>query len=633
MNDFASSVPRETVDSLPDAPGVYRYLDADGQVLYVGKAKSLKKRVGSYFHGANSARIQAMLAKARDLAIIVTASEADALILEANLIRRLQPPYNVLLKDDKSHPWLRLTINHPFPRLTLHRGPKHPGERYFGPYPSVHAVRETLKWLQGIFPLRQCEERQFTTRRRPCLQHQIKRCHAPCMGLIDSESHGRWVKEAILFLEGRDRQLIEGLTQAMWEAAETRRFEEAARLRDRIKAIRHVQEQRRGNLKEGTDLDVLSITTSDGPAVIEIFFIRDGIQLGNQAHFPDNTEDLAPAEVLESFIAQFYAPGQIDAEDEARDGREKSTSALETPLPPPEILVNLAPPERGWLEVTLSRLRGGAVKIRVPERGEKRRLVDLALTNAETAKIRSLSGKRANRQRLAELAEILELPRAPERIEAFDISHIQDTHVVASLVAFGPEGMIKKDYRRFAIRDPDAIDDTSRMAEVLRRRFRDADASDADWPDLVLLDGGKGQLNAVVEVAGDLGITGVTFCAIAKGPDRDAGKETLFLPGRSEAIILPERSSVLFMLQNIRDEAHRFAVTYHRGSRGKELVRSALDDIPGVGPNRKKALLRRFGSVRALRAADVEELEAVPGISAALAETIVHHLRNIQETT
>ncbi|WP_420904551.1 excinuclease ABC subunit UvrC [Candidatus Magnetaquiglobus chichijimensis] len=626
-------MPRETVDSLPDAPGVYRYLDADGQVLYVGKAKSLKKRVGSYFHGANSARIQAMLAKARDLAIIVTASEADALILEANLIRRLQPPYNVLLKDDKSHPWLRLTINHPFPRLTLHRGPKHPGERYFGPYPSVHAVRETLKWLQGIFPLRQCEERQFTTRRRPCLQHQIKRCHAPCMGLIDSESHGRWVKEAILFLEGRDRQLIEGLTQAMWEAAETRRFEEAARLRDRIKAIRHVQEQRRGNLKEGTDLDVLSITTSDGPAVIEIFFIRDGIQLGNQAHFPDNTEDLAPAEVLESFIAQFYAPGQIDAEDEARDGREKSTSALETPLPPPEILVNLAPPERGWLEVTLSRLRGGAVKIRVPERGEKRRLVDLALTNAETAKIRSLSGKRANRQRLAELAEILELPRAPERIEAFDISHIQDTHVVASLVAFGPEGMIKKDYRRFAIRDPDAIDDTSRMAEVLRRRFRDADASDADWPDLVLLDGGKGQLNAVVEVAGDLGITGVTFCAIAKGPDRDAGKETLFLPGRSEAIILPERSSVLFMLQNIRDEAHRFAVTYHRGSRGKELVRSALDDIPGVGPNRKKALLRRFGSVRALRAADVEELEAVPGISAALAETIVHHLRNIQETT
>lgn len=633
MSDFAPSVPRETVDSLPDAPGVYRYLDADGQVLYVGKAKSLKKRVGSYFHGANSARIQAMLAKARDLAIIVTASEADALILEANLIRRLQPPYNVLLKDDKSHPWLRLTINHPFPRLTLHRGPKHPGERYFGPYPSVHAVRETLKWLQGIFPLRQCEERQFTTRRRPCLQHQIKRCHAPCMGLIDSESHGRWVNEAILFLEGRDRQLTEGLTQAMWEAAETRRFEEAARLRDRIKAIRHVQEQRRGNLKEGTDLDVLSITTSDGPAVIEIFFIRDGIQLGNQAHFPENTEDLAPAEVLESFIAQFYAPGQIDAGDEARDEREKSTSALETPLPPPEILVNLAPPERGWLEVTLSRLRGGAVKIRVPERGEKRRLVDLALTNAETAKVRSLSGKRANRQRLAELAEILELPRAPERIEACDISHIQDTHVVASLVVFGPEGMIKKDYRRFAIRDPDAIDDTSRMAEVLRRRFRDADASDADWPDLVLLDGGKGQLNAVVEVAGDLGIAGVTFCAIAKGPDRDAGKETLFLPGRSEAIILPERSSVLFMLQNIRDEAHRFAVTYHRGSRGKELVRSALDDIPGVGPNRKKALLRRFGSVRALRAADVEELEAVPGISAALAKTIVHHLRNIQETT
>ncbi|MEO5344758.1 MAG: excinuclease ABC subunit UvrC [Magnetococcus sp. YQC-9] len=621
MNDPPANVPREIIDSLPETPGVYRFLDADGKILYVGKAKALKKRVSSYFHGANSARIQAMLAKARDLAIIVTANETDALILEANLIRRLQPPYNVLLKDDKSHPWLRLTIHHPFPRLTLHRGPKHPGERYFGPYPSVHAVRETLKWLQGIFPLRQCEERQFTTRRRPCLQHQIKRCHAPCMGLIDQERYAGWVKEAILFLEGRDRQLTEELTKRMWEAAEGRRFEEAARLRDRIKAITQVQSQRRGNLKEGTDLDVICITPSDGPGVIEIFFIRDGIQLGNQAHFPENTEELSPAEVLEAFIAQFYAP------DPTND-----KNAIETPLPPPEILLNLALPEQGWIEETLSRLRGGAVRLRVPERGEKRRLVELALTNAETAKIRCLSGKRANRQRLAELAEILAMPRAADRIEAYDISHMQDQHVVASLVAFGPEGLLKKKYRRFALRDPESIDDTSRMAEVLRRRFREANTPDADWPDLVLLDGGKGQLNAVLEVAGELGIDGVTFCAMAKGPDRDAGKESLFLPGRQEAIILPERSPILFMLQNIRDEAHRFAVTYHRGSRQRGQLRSVLDDIPGVGPNRKQALLKQFGSVRALRAARVEELQAIPGISAILATTIVQHLQECQET-
>ncbi|MBF0212789.1 MAG: excinuclease ABC subunit UvrC [Magnetococcales bacterium] len=623
MSDTVQSVPRETVESLPESPGVYRFLDADGQVLYVGKAKVLKKRVGSYFHGSNSARIQAMLAKARDLAIVVTATEQDALILEANLIRRLQPPYNVLLKDDKSHPWLRLTIDHPFPRLTLHRGPRQPKERYFGPYPSVHAVRETLKWLQGIFPLRQCEDRQFSTRKRPCLQHQIKRCHAPCMGLIDAERYGQWVREAILFLEGRDRQLTEGLTRSMWEASEQRRFEDAARVRDRIKAIAYVQDRRRANLKEGTDLDVICIATGSGPASVQVFFVRDGINLGNQSHFPENTEEMEPAEALEAFIAQFYAPAESASEG----------SAPETPLPPPEILINLPLPEQSWMASTLSGLRGGPVRLRVPERGEKRRLVELALTNAETARVRRMSGKRANRQLLAELAAVLELPRPPERIEAFDVSHFQDQHVVASMAVFGPEGMMKRAYRRFSIKDPASVDDTSRMAEVLSRRFRAAEANGVDWPDLVLLDGGKGQLNAVLEVAGEQGITGVSFCAIAKGPDRDAGKETLFLPGRREPVILSERSPVLFLLQNIRDEAHRFAVTYHRSSRERGQVRSVLDEIPGIGPNRKRELLRHFGSVRAIRQARIEDLTAIPGISPALAEIIVHHLQDCLEIT
>ncbi|MBF0342320.1 MAG: excinuclease ABC subunit UvrC [Magnetococcales bacterium] len=620
MTGSGTLVPREVVDSLPESPGVYRFLDGEGKVLYVGKAKSLKKRVASYFHQPGSARILAMLARARDLAIVVTATEQDALILEANLIRRLQPPYNVLLKDDKSHPWLRLTIDQPFPRLTLHRGPRQPKERYFGPYPSVHAVRETLRWMQGIFPLRQCEDRQFSTRRRPCLQHQIKRCHAPCMGLIDQESYARLVRETILFLEGRDRQLTEGLTREMWQASQERRFEEAARLRDRIKAITHVQTQRRSNLKQGTDLDVICVTTTPGPASLQVFFVRDGINLGNQSHFPENTDELEPAEILESFISLFYSPESGEA------------GGVETPLPPPEILVNLPVEEVVWLESTLSRLRGGKVHIRIPERGEKRKLVELALANAEGAKVRSLSGKRANRQLLTELASILELPRVPERIEGYDISHIQDQHVVASLVAFGPEGMLKRAYRRYAIQDPASVDDTARMAEVLRRRFRaGGDKEGSAWPDLVLLDGGRGQLHAVMEVADDLGITGVAFCAMAKGPDRDAGRESLFLPGRSEPIILPERSPVLFMLQNIRDEAHRFAITYHRSSREKDQVRSVLDRIPGIGPERKRALLRRFGSVRAIRAADVEALAGVPGISPALAEIIVHTLRDCQE--
>ncbi|MBF0628461.1 MAG: excinuclease ABC subunit UvrC [Magnetococcales bacterium] len=616
-----SSVPREAVESLPDGPGVYRFLDADGKVLYVGKAKSLKKRVSSYFHGSVSARIFAMLGKARDLAIVVTATEQDALILEANLIRRLQPPYNVLLKDDKSHPWLRLTIDQPFPRLMLHRGPRTPGERYFGPYPSVHALRETLKWLQGIFLLRTCEDRQFSSRKRPCLQHQIKRCHAPCMGLIDGESYGRMVREAILFLEGRDRQLTEGLTRAMWEAAEARRFEEAARIRDRIQAITWVQNQRRANLKPGTDLDLIAVSTSSGPASIQVFFVRDGINLGNQSHFPENTEDLEPAEALEAFMAWFYAPAESGGEGNP-----------ETPLPAPEILINLPLPEQAWLESTLRGLRGGRVEIRIPERGEKKRLLDLAVANAETAKVRRLSGKRANRQRLEELAEALALSHVPERIEAFDISHLQDRHVVASMVVFGPEGMMKRAYRRFSIKDPASVDDTSRMAEVVGRRFRSSDVRNADWPDLVLLDGGKGQLNAVLEVTAALGVDGVAFCAIAKGPERHAGKETLFLPGRPEPVILPERSPLLFLLQNIRDEAHRFAISFHRSSRERGQTRSVLDEIPGVGPGRKKELLRRFGSVRAIREASIDDLSAVPGISPALAEVIVHHLQECLES-
>ncbi|MBF0427745.1 MAG: excinuclease ABC subunit UvrC [Magnetococcales bacterium] len=621
---FINGELREAVESLPDTPGVYRFLDATGKVLYVGKAKSLKKRVTSYFHVTGSPRTLAMLSKARDLAIVVTPTENDALILEANLIRQLQPPYNVLLKDDKSHPWLRLTLDHPFPRLLLYRGPRQGRDRYFGPYPSVQAVRTTLKWLHTIFPLRQCEDKPFASRQRPCLQHQIKRCQAPCMGLTDQETYGQWVKDATLFLEGRDHQLIETMTRSMWEASNQRNFEQAAQLRDRLKAITHVQSQRRLNLAETSDIDVICATTSRGPTSIELFFIRHGVNLGNQSHFPENTEDLEPVEALEAFISQYYA------------ARVAETGSEGMPIPP-EILVNLPLAETAWLEAALVRIRCGPVHIRLPQKGEKKRLLDLCLANAESAKLRHMSGKRANRLLLAELATVLEMPSPPERIEAFDVSHMQDAHVVASMAVFGPEGLMKRAYRRFSIKNPASMDDTSRMAEVLARRFKSREqgeelGEEGAWPDLVLLDGGKGQLNAVMQGVAQRELVGVTFCAMAKGEDRHAGRESLFLPGRQEPIILPERSAVLFLLQNIRDEAHRFAVTYHRSKREHAQVRSVLDRIPGVGPTKKRDLLRRFGSVRSIREACVEDLTAVPGISAALAQAVIGHLQDCQET-
>ncbi len=634
MNSDLHPALLESVASLPENPGVYRFLDGDGTVLYVGKAKSLKKRVTSYFHGSTSPRTEAMLNKACELALIITPTETDALILEATLIRQMQPQYNVLLKDDKSHPWLRITLDHPFPRLTLYRGERREGDRYFGPYPTVGAVRTTLKWLQSIFPLRQCEPRQFSTRKRPCLQFQIKRCQAPCMDLVSQEIYGQWVREVIMFLEGRDRQLLENLNQAMWRAANDRLFEEAASLRDRIKSITYVLNQRRLNLADHSDLDILCATTSDGPTTIEIFFVRHGVHMGNQSHFPENTEDLDPVETMEAFIAQFYAARATDS---------AKSLVVDSLLPPKEILVNLPLSDVLWLEAALSRLRGGPVRIRLPIRGEKKRLIELAYTNAEAAKLRRMSGKRANRRLLAELAEQLALPRPPERIEAYDVSHFQDAHPVASMAVFGIDGLLKREYRRFSIKSLDSVDDTSRMAEVLARRFRGANGSPAHsqevsepdtgavWPDLVLLDGGKGQLNAVMAVVDALNVTGVTFCAMAKGEDRNAGEETLFLPGRAESIILSKRSAVLFLLQNIRDEAHRFAIEYHRSKRDQAQFRSALDQIPGVGPKRKKELLRRFGSVRAIREAHVDDLTSITGISVTLAATIVQYLQDCQE--
>ncbi|MBF0453522.1 MAG: excinuclease ABC subunit UvrC [Magnetococcales bacterium] len=618
---------QDAVKTLPRQPGVYRYLDEQGKVLYVGKAKHLKKRVASYFSGQNSPRIQAMLVLARGVEITVTDSENEALILEANLIKRFRPPYNVLLKDDKSYPYLRLNLEHDFPRLSLHRGRRNRSGRYFGPYPTVHALRETLKHLQSVFPIRQCNDRQFANRSRPCLQYQIKRCSGPCCDRVATESYQEWVRDLVLFLEGKDRGLEKGLKQRMWQAAESRQFEEAGALRDRLKFMAKIQDQRRLNLSRELDLDVVACLSLPGGAVIQIFYVRQGINLGNRHFFPDNTQDLSEEQILDTFIAQYYANPDYRMDASGKSG-----------WPPPEILVNHPLQEKRWLEKALSRLRGGKVTIRQPLRGEKKRLVQMAEANASMEYKRRKSQAGNHKQLLHALQELLELSQLPERIEAYDISHTQSTEPVGSLVVFGPDGFKKNSYRRFIIKDTSARDDTARMGEVLTRRFlslkqkQDANESKMEsggeaWPDLVLLDGGVGQLNAVLEVAEELQVDGVTFCAIAKGPDRNAGKERLFLPERTDPIILPQDSPVLFLLQNIRDEAHRFAVGFHRVRRAKSQTRSLLDEIPGVGPKKKQALIRCFGSVQALRETDVEALMQVDGISAELAGNIIHFLQ------
>ncbi|MBF0359297.1 MAG: excinuclease ABC subunit UvrC [Magnetococcales bacterium] len=607
-------------------PGVYRYLDSEERVLYVGKAKHLKKRVGSYFTGQNSPRIQAMLALAKGLDITVTDSENEALILEANLIKRFRPPYNILFKDDKSYPYLRLSLEHDFPRLSLHRGRRNQPGRYFGPYPTVSALRETLKHLQSIFPIRQCNDRQFGNRSRPCLQYQIKRCSGPCCGRVESEKYQGWVRDLVLFLEGKDRALEKSLKKRMWEAAEALNFEDAGIMRDQLKFMASIQDQRRLNLSRELDLDVIASLSMPGGTAIQIFFVRQGINLGNRSFFPDNSAGLSEAEVLEAFIAQYYSNPEYRMESGGKSG-----------WPPPEILVNQSLDDSQWLGAALSRLRGGVVHITKPLRGEKRRLIKMAEVNAELEHKRRKSSNNSHKVVLQELQKLLELPQPPERIEAYDISHFQSSEAVASLVVFGSDGFKKNGYRRFIIKDSTACDDTARMAEVLTRRFMqlkqkpnaedEASNHSGEWPDLVLLDGGVGQLNAVLTVADELQVDGVAFCAIAKGPERNAGRERLFLPDMADPIILPHDSPLLFLLQNIRDESHRFAVGFHRVRRAKSQIKSLIDEVPGVGAKRKRILLKLFGSVSGILEAGVAELSKVDGISEELANNIIHYLQ------
>jgi excinuclease ABC subunit C len=598
------------VPTLPNGPGVYRMLDARGDVLYVGKAKSLKKRLPAYAKpAALSARLQRMVALTHGLEVVSTASDVEALLLECNLIKRHRPPFNIVLRDDKSFPYIyvgKATAQQPFPRIGRHRGAKRPDCDYFGPFASSGAVNQTLAALLRAFPLRSCPDSIFHNRTRPCLQYQIKRCSAPCVGRIDAEDYAQLLEQTRAFLAGRSDAIQDQLKAAMVDASERLEYEQAAAIRDRLKALAHITSHQGINVTSVDDADVIALAQDGGQACVQVFFYRGGRNYGNRAYHPSHVHDAAAPELLDAFLGQFYA--------------ERS--------PPRLILLSHLPASQDLLAEALAVRAGRKVRLLRPQRGEKRQLVEQAQLNARQALARRLAESSAQARLLAQLADRLGLPETPTRIEVFDNSHIMGTDALGALIVAGPEGLNKSAYRRFTIRSRDLTpgDDYAMMREVLGRRFarlqrEDPGRQSGHWPDLVLIDGGAGQLGAALETLGACGVSGLPVLAIAKGPDRDAGREMLHLPDRPPFRLDP-RDPVLYFLQRLRDEAHRFAIASHRARRSKGAARSALDRVPGVGSKRKRALLGHFGSVRAIETAGLLDLERVPGISRAVARAV-----------
>lgn len=582
------------------APGVYQMLDEAGTVLYVGKANSLRKRIASYFRtaGERSPKTRAMVAQIADIRVAVTQTEAEALLLEANLIKRHRPRYNILLRDDKSYPYIFVS-NHDYPRLGFHRGTRKKGVRYFGPYPSTVAVRDTLNLLQKLFLVRQCEDSVFAHRSRPCLQHQIGRCTAPCVGLIDPEEYAADVDASQRFLEGRSDRVIGDLVQRMEIAAADLRFERAARLRDQIASLRQISEQQYVAGGEG-DADIFALAREGGSAAVQIFFVRNGQNLGNAVRYPKLPEETGNAEIMTAILAQYYAERE----------------------PPRQVLLSERPEEPEALEALLEQRRGSRVKLAWSTRGQRAEWLRMAERNAELALRTHLAGRAGQQARLEALAAALSLPELPGRMECFDISHTQGEGTVASCVVFGPEGPIKSDYRRFNIAGIEPGDDYAAMHQALERRFARLKKGEGLVPDILFIDGGKGQVSQALDVLRTQGLDGLRVVGVAKGADRRPGLETLVLSGVEGPSILPAHSSALHLIQQIRDEAHRFAITGHRARRAKARRESRLEEIPGLGPKRRTALLRQFGGLRGITRAGVEELAKVPGISRGLARAI-----------
>ena len=615
---------------LPDSPGVYRMYDASGELLYVGKARSLKKRVASYTKLAGqSNRIARMIAMTAQMEFITTATETDALLLEANLIKRLKPRYNVLMRDDKSFPHILLTGDHAFPQVLKHRGARSRQGDYFGPFASAGAVNATLNALQKAFLLRSCSDSVFESRTRPCLLFQIKRCSAPCTGEISGEAYAELVAEARDFLKGRSRKTQQQLVRLMDEAAANLDYEAATIYRDRIRALTQVQQHQGINPQTVSEADLFAAWTEGGQICIQVFFIRAGQNWGNRAYFPRHDRDLPTEEVLDAFLAQFYEDRQ----------------------PPRMVLLSHDAPGKALLAEALTIRAGRKVAVGVPRRGEKRELIEHAMTNAREALGRRLAESSSQRRLLEGVAEVFGLEQAPERIEVYDNSHIQGSKAVGGMIVAGPEGFMKSQYRKFNIRDAEmaAGDDYAMMREVLTRRFtrllkeNDGDGNAADtgpeetrpdaaWPDLILIDGGAGQLKVALEVLSELGIDSVTAVGVAKGPERDAGRERFFMAGRRDFMLEP-RNPVLYYLQRLRDEAHRFAIGSHRARRSKAIGTNPLDEVPGVGPGRKRALLKHFGSARAVARAGLADLESVDGISTRVARAVYDHFHGNPDGT
>ena len=613
---------RDHLKSLPGSPGVYRMINADGDVLYVGKAKNLKRRVTSYTNlNRQSIRIKRMINQTRSMEFVTTHTEAEALLLEANLIKRLMPRYNILLRDDKMFPYILITGDHDYPRVLKYRGSKKPKGEYFGPFASAGAVNQSLDVLQRAFLLRTCSDSMFGSRTRPCLLHQIKRCAAPCVDIMDRPSYLELVDQARDFLCGKSKQIQKRLADQMQQASDVLDFEKAAVLRDRIKAMTSIQAHQDINTESVDDADIVALHLAGGQVCVQVFFIRAGNNYGNRAYYPSHANDALEAEILEAFLGQFYA----------------------NKVPPKLILLSHQVSQKALLEEALAERSGRKVRLGIPIRGAKRNLVNLALANAEKALGRRLAESASQRKLLEGLAEKLELEAVPERIEVYDNSHISGTNAIGAMIVAGVEGFVKNAYRKFNIRTvPDRPaetgkadggplpgDDYAMMREVLTRRLSRALKEDPErargpegqWPDLMIIDGGAGHLNVAVQVFEELGVTDVALCAIAKGPDRNAGRERMFLPNR-KPFRLDSRDPVLYFLQRLRDEAHRFAIGTHRARRAKGIERSPLDEIQGVGGARKKALLHHFGSARAVSQAGLADLEAVDGISKGLASRI-----------
>lgn len=600
MSDHHGFDAKSVLNTLPRGPGVYRMLDAGGKVIYVGKARNLKRRVSSYFNRRLTDRKTiALVAQIRDMAFTLTHTEAEALILENNLIKQLRPRYNVLLRDDKSYPFIYLSSEQAFPRLAFHRGAKRKKGRYFGPFPSSGAVRETLNYLQKVFPVRQCEDSFFAHRSRPCLQYQIKRCTAPCVGFIDEESYARDVRRAEMFLDGKSQAVIADLVAEMEQASDRLDFEAAAVIRDRIAALRKIQERQYITGEKG-DLDVVAADVQEDMACVQVFVFRGGRNLGNKTFYPKVPDGETVSELLAAFLARYYL------------GRK----------PPREIVISHEVAEAGLLSEALSRDAGYPVAVKHQVRSARRRWLELANNNVRHAIKAQLATHAGVERRLEDLQDRLGLPERPSRLECFDISHTRGESTVASCVVFNEEGPLKSDYRRFNIEGVAPGDDYAAMFQALTRRYTRVKKGEAPLPDVLVIDGGKGQMKQAREVLEEIQIEGVTVIAIAKGPSRKAGEETLFVHTPAVELHLPPDSPGLHLLQQIRDEAHRFAITGHRGRRGKKRRQSVLEDIPGLGPKRRQTLLKHFGGLQGVVSAGVEDLSRVPGVSATLAQKI-----------